>query len=1411
MEYEDDYRGGGGDIEPDSDLDDTESESQLSQWLGELENYAKGLEPGDTGTVRRRQKTEVTPKMAMESFRYSFMSENQEMNYDAILGELFELETQLGTVHSELPYYNNGAKTRLSAPKNDLRDSGNDLATAELDALASEISNSLGNKHKRPMGELEYFRTHYPGDLGGYSDAMLDIAETDSAFSESASLPSSESFTSMVTVSSAVEPPAFMDGMYHNSPLTMQAFQCDEEQKAKLKAEKIRIALEKIKEAKIKKLFVRAFACDGSSKSIMVDEKMSILEVIATLADKNHVRLDLDLAVVEHMPELFMERVLEDHDTLVENMVMWTRDTKNQILFETRPLKNDLFKSPERYLLVASSSEKGASMDPKRRENLIQDFFSCGGSRVPEVEGVLYLKSDGKKAWKKYFFVLRASGLYYNPKGKITKSAKDLTCLVQFEFVELYTGIHWKKKYHAPTDFGFALKHPQIQKKTSKFIRYLCAENKPALDQWIMGIRIAKYGKQLLTNYHNLQREILSWDTHDHHINQSDSSDEIVELNQQGALSDSRMSVPEPGLRHSIVNVKTSMLVKETTASVHCVDKPSEGIDNAESDKMDRLLERKLSLTAAQISEPVRIDKPPVKRVSFSNTHSVIHDPGDEVVHCVRHRDSITSASTDSSEDSTSSGEGRYGGLVHRGSKLRAKLPVTTGTTKQISEMVQTSLDGGSVSSMDSSNDEWRPNSLGAMKDISERRKSAPVCEVNERNDYHMKEGRSMSHQMQSSPLSPAVPSSNSYSHTKNGRVLTSPPPRKSGLGNGVNTHSRGSSISSVESGDSGQGTLTSPLSEMFFSEQNSWMSYDSKLYSDCHVSNKQGPPTAQKPASIKKGRPHSGPAIGPVEKGHIRNPSKSSLESVEEANEGYRGVVPVSSPLPPRVIPSPYSVASHMGHTRSMSQPNTPSVSAQPPHFPSHAYPAHIGSPSVSLPSTPPATSVYPVNYPSTPPIHSSTAPSYPTQSSHPNHTQHFTYGHPLGSAQYTAPAMSSSTPCYPMQSPLIHQSLTATNYPVLPLPLQHSSSTPSYPVQSPSIHHSSSAPSYPAEKAPFPHQSTTANYQTGQDLPIDNTSTKGKIHSPASQPPSSPLPTIGCLSPRLSAHRSSVAKPVPPPMVPCTPPVLLPPTPRNPSATVSMHKKRPSGSNFVVPGNNAGSSDPDISSDNFHQNNGDRIACLNGEESNQGMPLPFMAELNKHMHNIQQDHHSEKCEQSDIAALRQPPQTLPKPSSDQRVNGSMNSCLKDQKDQPLCYSQEPVHDIDRHSRASTSSETSQMSSLSTQQQSKRQLPPPPPKRSETTKLSSSSSSADTTHAVVSGSSVPNELDLDNIDPIYDNCDGILDINELPPPPPEFFENFEGQGQEFQGHCESQRSGKVRPPPPPPPKRSQETQLSLS
>lgn len=46
-----------------------------------------------------------------------------------------------------------------------------------------------------------------------------------------------------------------------------------------------------------------------------------------------------------------------------------------------------------------------------------QEFFQKDAMRLPELDGVLYLK-EGKKSWKKHYFVLRASGIYYTPKGK---------------------------------------------------------------------------------------------------------------------------------------------------------------------------------------------------------------------------------------------------------------------------------------------------------------------------------------------------------------------------------------------------------------------------------------------------------------------------------------------------------------------------------------------------------------------------------------------------------------------------------------------------------------------------------------------------------------------------------------------------------------------------------------------------------------------------------------------------------------------------------------------------------------------------------------------------------------------------------------------------------------------------------
>ena len=41
----------------------------------------------------------------------------------------------------------------------------------------------------------------------------------------------------------------------------------------------------------IKKIFIKVFTSDGSAKSLLVDEKMSVSHVTRILAEKNHVKL----------------------------------------------------------------------------------------------------------------------------------------------------------------------------------------------------------------------------------------------------------------------------------------------------------------------------------------------------------------------------------------------------------------------------------------------------------------------------------------------------------------------------------------------------------------------------------------------------------------------------------------------------------------------------------------------------------------------------------------------------------------------------------------------------------------------------------------------------------------------------------------------------------------------------------------------------------------------------------------------------------------------------------------------------------------------------------------------------------------------------------------------------------------
>ncbi len=69
------------------------------------------------------------------------------------------------------------------------------------------------------------------------------------------------------------------------------------------------------------------------------------------------------------------------------------------------------------------------------------------------MEGVLWLKEDGKKSWKKRYFLLRASGIYYVPKGKAKVScfSKNQFAVKLFSFL-FHTLNDWHEHFHTLAD-----------------------------------------------------------------------------------------------------------------------------------------------------------------------------------------------------------------------------------------------------------------------------------------------------------------------------------------------------------------------------------------------------------------------------------------------------------------------------------------------------------------------------------------------------------------------------------------------------------------------------------------------------------------------------------------------------------------------------------------------------------------------------------------------------------------------------------------------------------------------------------------------------------------------------------------------------------------------------------------------
>ncbi|XP_070588096.1 ras-associated and pleckstrin homology domains-containing protein 1 isoform X4 [Erythrolamprus reginae] len=530
--------------EEDSDKEDQDLDKMFGAWLGELDKLTQSLDTDKPMEPVKRSPLRQDANIANFSYRFSMYNLNEALNQgetvdlDALMADLCSIEQELSSIGSQsansasMKYFpiegkmtqKPSSSSRLPSKHSSMKGLSSssqvtkpshavfslDDITAQLEKASLSMDEAAQQsiiEDSKPVVAIQHRRT---ASAGTVSDAEVRSISNSSR----SSITSAASSMDSLDIDKMTRPQE-LELTSHGQPISEHSYLdretslllrniagkpshllTKEEQAAKLKAEKIRVALEKIKEAQVKKLVIRVHMSDDSSKTMMVDERQTVRQVLDNLMDKSHCGFSLDWSLVETLSELQMERIFEDHENLVENLLNWTRDSQNKLMFVERIEKYALFKNPQNYLL---GKRETSEMADRNKEVLLEECF-CGSSvTVPEIEGVLWLKDDGKKSWKKRYFLLRASGIYYVPKGK-AKVSRDLVCFLQLDHVNVYYGQDYRNKYKAPTDYCLVLKHPQIQKK-SQYIKYLCCDDIRTLHQWINGIRIAKYGKQLYINY----------------------------------------------------------------------------------------------------------------------------------------------------------------------------------------------------------------------------------------------------------------------------------------------------------------------------------------------------------------------------------------------------------------------------------------------------------------------------------------------------------------------------------------------------------------------------------------------------------------------------------------------------------------------------------------------------------------------------------------------------------------------------------------------------------------------------------------------------------------------------------------------------------------------------------------------
>lgn len=205
----------------------------------------------------------------------------------------------------------------------------------------------------------------------------------------------------------------------------------------------------------LQKRVIKVYSEDETSRALEVPSDITARDVCQLLILKNHYVDDNSWTLFEHLSHTGVERTIEEHELVIEVLSHWGMEEDNKLYLRKNYAKYECFKNPTYFFpehMVSFATETNGDRSPTQ---ILQMFLSS--STYPEIHGFLHAKEQGKKSWKKAYFFLRRSGLYFSTKGT-SKEPRHLQFFSEFSTSNVYVSLAGKKKHGAPTTYGFCFK-----------------------------------------------------------------------------------------------------------------------------------------------------------------------------------------------------------------------------------------------------------------------------------------------------------------------------------------------------------------------------------------------------------------------------------------------------------------------------------------------------------------------------------------------------------------------------------------------------------------------------------------------------------------------------------------------------------------------------------------------------------------------------------------------------------------------------------------------------------------------------------------------------------------------------------------------------------------------------------------